>query len=95
MSNFKERFKWFGKEIMFLYSSKPSFFSKKRIESGIAFIIAQIGMIFYFMEHHSTMDMTAMMLWAGTEFTIAGYVVSHIEKAKRQKTEETEDEKEI
>lgn len=95
MDKIKKDFKWFTKEIMFLYSSKPSFFSKKRIESGIAFIIAQIGMIFYFMEHHSTMDMTAMMLWAGTEFTIAGYVVSHIEKSKRQKTEEIEDEKEI
>ena len=34
-------------EIIKVYSSKPSFFSKKRMESGVAFVIAQWGMVFY------------------------------------------------
>jgi hypothetical protein len=37
--------KWFISEIGKMYSSKDSYFSKKRIESGIAFAISQWGMI--------------------------------------------------
>ena len=37
-------------EIIRIYSEKPSFFSKKRIESGFAFIIAEWGMIFYLLK---------------------------------------------
>ena len=83
MSKFKENLKWFGKEIMTMYSSKPSFFSKKRIESGIAFIIAKIGMLTYFFEHHTTMDMSSMLMWASTEFAIAGWTISQIQKEKK------------
>jgi hypothetical protein len=93
MSKFKENLKWFGKEIMTMYSSKPSFFSKKRIESGIAFVIAQIGMLTYFFEHHTTMDMSSMLMWAGAEFTIAGWTISQIQKEKKgnEVAKDTED----
>lgn len=83
MKNFKENLKWFGKEMMMMYSSKHSFFSKKRIESGISFIIAQIGMLTYFFEHHTTMDMGSMLIWASAEFTIAGWTISQIQKEKK------------
>jgi len=33
-----ENIKWVISELGKMYSSKPSFFSKKRIESGVAFI---------------------------------------------------------
>ena len=91
MNKFKENLKWFLKEMMYLYSSKPSFFSKKRIESGIAFIIAQFGMIIYFLEHHEKMDMSSMLMWAAVEFTIAGWTISQIQKEKNKVNEEHQD----
>ena len=83
MKTFKTKISWFFTEIMNLYVSKPSYFSKKRIESGIAFIIAQWGMIFYFLEHHKEMDMTSMLMWAGVEFAIAGWTTTQIQKEKQ------------
>jgi hypothetical protein len=43
-----ENIKWLIREVTNMYSSKESFFSKKRIESGIAFIVAQWGMISFY-----------------------------------------------
>jgi len=77
--------KWFFKEIMNLYSDKPSHFSKKRIESGIAFLIAQTGMIWYLVTHISTMDVYEFLMWAGAEFLIAGYTISQIQREKKNK----------
>lgn len=87
MSIFKENLKWFFREMGMLYSTKPSFFSKKRIESGIAFIIAQLGMIIYFLDHHEKMDMMSMLMWAAAEFTIAGWTISQIQKEKKSKND--------
>ena len=56
--------------------------------SGLAFIIAQWGMIFYFLEHHTTMDMTSMLMWTGTEFAISGYMLNHIQKEKKNEVNE-------
>lgn len=92
MSKFKENVNWLWKEIGLMYSTKPSFFSKKRIESGLAFIIAQWGMIYYFLEHHAKMDMTSMLMWTGTEFAIAGYMLTHIEKSKKKTSNGVEEE---
>lgn len=77
--------KWFLKEIMNLWSSKPSYFSKKRVESSIAFIIAQIGMIWYLCLHIYKMDIYTLIMWAGVEFLIAGYTINQIQREKRQK----------
>ena len=92
MAKFKENVKWFFKELGMMYSSKHSFFSKKRIESGIAFLIAQIGMLVYFFEHHATMDMGSMLMWAGAELTIAGWTISQIQKEKKNVSETPESE---
>ena len=51
-----ENIKWLVKEIGNMYSSKKSFFSKKRIESGLAFIIGQWGMIFFLLENQLTAE---------------------------------------
>ena len=95
MKNKKYFFGWgnikkFITEIIKIYSSKPSFFSKKRIESGIAFIIAQWGMIFFLLEKHSVLTMTDLIMWAGVEFAISGYIIHQIQKEK--KTEEQKEE---
>ena len=91
MKTFKTKINWFFIELINIYSTKKSFFSKKRIESGIAFIIAQIGMLTYFFEHHDKMDIGSMLIWAGAEFTISGWTISQIQKEKKPYTEDPKD----
>ena len=75
--------KWFIKEITNLYSGVPSYFSKKRIESGIAFVIGQWGMIYFLTKNIDKLTTSDITLWAGLEFAIAGYIVSQIQKEKK------------
>lgn len=74
--------KWFWAEILKMYSAQTSFFSKKRVESGLAFIIAQAGMIIYFIDHFKSLTMTDFVMWAAVEFAIAGYLVAKTERSK-------------
>lgn len=83
--------KWFITEMGNLYTGKPSYFSKKRIESGIAFIIGQWGMIYFLLENINKMTTSDMVLWAGVEFAVGGYMVSQIQKEKKVIKNENED----
>lgn len=80
------KFKWFFTELMNMYSGKKSYFSKKRIESGFAFIIAQWGMIFFLLEKHKDLSMGEFLLWSSVEFAVAGWMVSKIQKEKSDDT---------
>lgn len=80
--------KWFLRELMDIYSTRKSFFSKKRVESGLAFIIAQWGMIFFLLEKHSTLSMGEFLLWAGAEFAVSGYIINKIQKEKKPENSE-------
>lgn len=71
-------------EIVKLYSSDASYFSKKRIESGAAFIIAQWGMIYFLIKKIEVMTSSDLGIWASMEFLVAGYTVSQIQKEKKQ-----------
>jgi hypothetical protein len=82
--------KWAIKEVVNIYSSKKSFFSKKRIESGIAFVIAQWGMIFFLLENINKMSTSDLFIWAGIEFTVSGYIINQIQKEKKQEESEKE-----
>ena len=84
--------KWFITELVNLYTGKPSYFSKKRIESGIAFVIGQWGMIYFVLENLPKMTTSDMVLWAGVEFAVSGYMVNQIQKEKKVIKEETEEE---
>lgn len=75
--------KWLTKELINLYSNKDSYFSKKRIESGIAFIVGQWGMIYFLIKNIDKLSSSDITLWAGLEFAIAGYIVSQIQKEKK------------
>jgi hypothetical protein len=81
----KNNIKWFIKEIGKIYSTEDSYFSKKRVESGIAFVIGQFGMIYFLVQSVDTMSMQDMLMWSGTEFLMAGYTVSQIQKEKKTK----------
>jgi len=76
-------FKWLCKEIMNLYSDKPSYFSKKRIESGIGFLIGEWGMIYFLLKNIEDMSASDFAIWASIQFVIAGYTVSQIQKEKK------------
>lgn len=86
-----ENIKWFFSEIAKIYSSEPSYFSKKRIESSIAFIIAQWGMILYLYSSYTTLGISDFLLWSATEFVIAGYYVTQIQKEKKDIRNKEED----
>lgn len=73
------------KELVKMYSSGTSFFSKKRIESGIAFIAFQHGAIWYLHNKIATMDTYDFLMWASSELLICGYTLNAIEKAKQPK----------
>lgn len=75
--------KWFITEVGNLYTGRESHFSKKRIESGIAFVIGQWGMIYFLLENHSKLTASDIALWAGVEFAISGYIISQIQKEKK------------
>jgi len=86
--SFSNKIKWFYTEIMNMYSAHDSYFSKKRVESGVAFLIAQFGMIFFLVKKIDTMDVYELSIWAGMEFLIAGYTVNQIQKEKKVKETE-------
>lgn len=88
IKSFFNKIKWFFTEISKMYSSENSFFSKKRVESGIAFLLGQIGMVFYLYEKIGVMDMYDMSMWAGIEFLIAGYTLREIQKEKKNTSEQ-------
>ena len=89
-----KKIKWFFTEMMNMYSAKTSYFSKKRIESGVAFVIAQWGMIFFLLEKHSTLSMGEFLLWATAEFAVAGWMIHKIQKEKSSTDTESTDETE-
>ena len=76
------KIKWFITEIMNIYSTNDSFFSKKRIESGIAFIIGEFGMVYWLLMHIQPMTSSDLGIWAAIQFAIAGYTVYQIQKEK-------------
>ena len=84
--------KWFITEIGNLYTGKDSYFSKKRVESGIAFAIGQWGMIYFLLENHSKLTASDIALWAGVEFAISGYMISQIQKEKKTTDSNNSDE---
>jgi hypothetical protein len=75
--------RWFITEIIKMYSEEKSYFSKKILESGVAFLIAQLGMVFFLVKKIDIMDVYELSIWAGMEFLIAGYTVTQIQKEKR------------
>ena len=91
MKNFLNGLKWLKTEILNMYSSKSSFFSKKRVESGIAFLIGQWGMVFFLLEKHSNMTTSDLAIWAGIEFAVSGYMLNQIQKEKKSAEVPTED----
>lgn len=82
-SSVLDKFKWLFTELLAMYSGHKSYFSKKRVESGAAFIIAQWGMIFFLLEKYNTLSMGEFLLWATAEFAVSGYIINKIQQEKK------------
>jgi len=91
MENLLAGLKWLKTEILNMYSSRPTFFSKKRVESGVAFLIGQWGMVFFLLEKHTIMTTSDLAIWAGIEFAVSGYMLSQIQKEKKSAVPTTEE----
>jgi hypothetical protein len=83
--------KKFITEVIYIYSNKDSFFSKKRVESSVAFIIGQYGMLMFLNNHLGTMTIAEIIFWASAEFAIAGWVINQIQKEKSNEVSATEE----
>jgi len=86
-----DNLKWLITQLGAMYSGKSSYFSKKRVESGIAFAIAQWGMIFFLLKKYETLSMTDFLIWAGVEFTVSGYMINQIQKEKAANSAQADD----
>lgn len=82
--------RWVIKEFIKTMSSEKCYFSKKRIESYIAFFVGQWGMIYFLTQNIATMTASDIVLWAGVQFAIAGYMVREIQKQKKQENKQEE-----
>ena len=82
INSFFEKIKWFIYELIKMYSPVKSFFSKKRVESGISFFILQWGMIYYLYKNISGMSMSDMFIWASIEAVMCGYYLNKIQSEK-------------
>jgi len=80
--NFKS-FRFVVKELIAMYSGQNTFFSKKRIESGVAFIVLQWGMVRFLHLKIDGMTINDMLIWAGLEAAICGYALNKIQEEKK------------
>ncbi len=78
-----ENLKWLVVEVRNVYSNQPTFFSKKRIESSLAFMSGLWGMIYFLVKKVEVMTTTDLVLWSAVLFGMAGYTVSQIQKEKK------------
>ena len=87
-----ENFKWLCRELLKVGSSQQGYFSKKRMESGVAFLILQYGMwdILQHLIEKETTSMSDFAIWAGIEAFICGYALNKIEAAKGNKPDDVE-----
>lgn len=83
--------KWVIKELAAMYSGSSSYFSKKRIESGVAFIALQWAFIYYFLEHHNTMTPSDVLIILAPQLAICGYMINSIQKEKTNDIPETKE----
>jgi len=75
--------KWLVKEFIAMYSTKDSYFSKKRFESSMAFLSA-IGLVLTHAYYtRATITNSEILADAALLFAIAGYTVNQIQKEKK------------
>jgi len=79
----RNNLRWFVKEMVKLYSGEPSYFSKKRVDSGIAYAFAFWMTVFYLKNRISDMDIWSFGYVLTAWLFIAGYNISQIQSEKK------------
>lgn len=74
--------KWFIKEMVNLISNKESYFSKKKFESHIAFIVLEYGLLHWLVININTIKIEDLILWCTVNALISGYNIREIQKEK-------------
>lgn len=87
--------KWLIKQLIAMYSSKPSYFSKKRFESSIAFLCAIFLIVGHAIYNRATITNSEIIADAVVLFGIAGYTVKMIENSKKETKPAPENEIEV
>lgn len=85
--------KWLIKEFMAMYSNQPSYFSKKRFESSIAFLTAMILIVWHVYYTRDKITNSEVLADATLLFIIAGYTVNQIQSEKKKDIPKIESEK--
>ena len=75
-------FKWLIIEFIAMYSNKPSYFSKKRFESSMAFLSALGLILTHAYYSRATITNSEILADAALLFAVAGYTVNQIQKEK-------------
>jgi hypothetical protein len=78
--------KWAIKEFFDMYSNTPSYFSKKRFESSMAFLSAMFLILGHAIYNRNTITNSEILADATLLFIIAGYTVNQIQKEKKEPT---------
>jgi hypothetical protein len=81
---------WLPKEVIAIYSNGDSFFSKKRIESSMAFFFSLGASACYVWIRRNTITTPEFMWIISVWLFIAGYTVSQIQKEKGNGTGKTD-----
>lgn len=76
--------KWAIKEFFDMYSNTPSYFSKKRFESSMAFLSAMFLILGHAIYNRNTITNSEILADATLLFIIAGYTVNQIQKEKKE-----------
>jgi hypothetical protein len=77
------RIKWLVAEIAKIGSDQPSFFSQKRVQQLLAFIILEWGAIYWLIKKHDTMTTSDFVMWASVQCAVAGYALHQVQKEKK------------
>lgn len=77
-----ENIKWLCRELLKVCSNEHSFFSKKRIEGGIAFFVLQWGMVYFLKNNIDDMEASEFFIWASIEAVVCGYALNKIQAEK-------------
>lgn len=75
--------KWLAKELIYTFSNKPSFFSRKRIESCVLFINAMVLLDVWYVKNIQIPDkiqLTEALAVFTAQMVYAGYQITQIRK---------------
>ena len=79
--------KWFTRELVATMSDQPSYFSKKRVQEWMLFLLAWVASLIWFIYHFKGMEIGTLLAFTGALFVYAGYQKYSIQKEKKDNKE--------